>query len=110
MSLNKKGMYLALGSMSFLVVSGAGVSAYESHQAQLKIDKEREERDNKRIALEKAKKDALISKYPGINPNYIEDAYDSNIIWNKIMAKDYANDEKIVFLTFDDGPSTTVTP
>lgn len=110
MGLNKKGVYLAVGSMSFLIASGAGVSAYESHQSQLKIEKERTERDNKRIALEKARKDALIAKYPGINPNYIDYAYDSNIVWDKLSKRDYSNEEKIVFLTFDDGPSTTVTP
>lgn len=110
MGLNKKGMYLALGSMSFLVVSSAGVSAFESHQEQLKIDKERMERDNKRIAIEKARKEALISKYSGIHPDYVDYAYDSSIVWNKLSNKDYSNDEKIVFLTFDDGPSTTVTP
>ena len=110
MGLNKKGMYLALGSMSFLVVSGAGVSALDAHQAQLKIEKERMERDNKRIAMEKARRDALVAKFSGIHPNYIDYAYDSNIVWNKIMARDYTNEEKVVFLTFDDGPSKTVTP
>lgn len=110
MGLNKKGVYLALGSMSFLVVSGAGVSAFESHQEQLRLDKERIERDNKRIAIEKARKEALVNKYSGVHPDYVDHAYDASIIWNKISNKDYSNEEKIVFLTFDDGPSTTVTP
>ena len=110
MGLNKKGMYLALGSMSFLIVSGAGVSAFESHQEQLKIDKERIERDNKRIAIEKARKEALAKKFSGVHPNYVDHAYDSTIVWNKLANRDYSNEEKIVFLTFDDGPSTTVTP
>lgn len=110
MGLNKKGVYLALGSMSFLVVSSAGVSAFESHQEQLKIDKERMERDNKRLAIEKARKEALIKKYSGVHPNYVDYAYDSSIVWNKLANRDYSNEEKIVFLTFDDGPSTTVTP
>lgn len=110
MGLNKKGVYLALGSMSFLVVSSAGVSAFESYQEQLKIDKERMERDNKRLAIEKARKEALIKKYSGVHPNYIDYAYDSSIVWNKLANRDYSNEEKIVFLTFDDGPSTTVTP
>lgn len=110
MGLNKKGVYLALGSMSFLVVSSAGVSAFESYQEQLKIDKERMERDNKRLAIEKARKEALIKKYSGVHPNYVDYAYDSSIVWNKLANRDYSNEEKIVFLTFDDGPSTTVTP
>ncbi|MEG1312309.1 MAG: polysaccharide deacetylase family protein [Romboutsia sp.] len=37
--------------------------------------------------------------------------YDASIIWDKLDSYDYSNNgEKIVFLTFDDGPSTTNTP
>lgn len=110
MGLNKKGMYLALGSMSFLIISGAGVSAFEAHQIQQKAEEAKIERDNKRIAMEKARKDALVQKYSGVHPDYIDNVYDANMVWNKLMARDYANNEKVVFLTFDDGPSKTVTP
>ena len=110
MGLNKKGLYLALGSMSFLIVSGAGVSAFEAHQAQQKIEKEKIDRDNKRIAMEKARRDALVAKYSGVHPNYIDNVYDANVVWNKLMSRNYSNEEKVVFLTFDDGPSKTVTP
>lgn len=110
MGLNKRGMYLALGSMSFLIISGASVSAFETYQERLEFNKEKIEKDKKRIAMEKAQKEALINKYSGIHPDYIQYAYDSNIVWNKLSNRDYSNEEKIVFLTFDDGPSTTVTP
>lgn len=110
MGLNKKGMYLALGSMSFLIISGAGVSAFEAHQIQQKAEEAKIERDNKRIAMEKARKDALVQKYSGVHPDYIDNVYDANMVWNKLMARDYTNNEKVVFLTFDDGPSKTVTP
>lgn len=37
--------------------------------------------------------------------------YDAKIIWDKLSNYDHSNNgEKIVFLTFDDGPSTTITP
>ena len=110
MGLNKKGMYLVLGAMSFLVVSGAGVSAFEAHQIQQKAEEEKIARDNKRIAMEKARKDSLAKKYSGVHPDYIDNVYDANMVWNKLMARDYSNSEKVVFLTFDDGPSKTVTP
>lgn len=37
--------------------------------------------------------------------------YDANVVWEKLDSYDYSNNgEKVVFLTFDDGPSTTNTP
>ncbi len=40
-----------------------------------------------------------------------EYGYDAKIVWDKLNKYDYSNNgEKIVFLTFDDGPSTTNTP
>lgn len=106
MSLNKKGIYLALGSMSFLIVSGVGVSAIDSYQVQVKLDEEQIELENKRNALELSRKNALTAKLKGINPNYIDYAYDSSIVWDKLADKNYKHDEKIVFLTFDDSLSS----
>lgn len=110
MGLSKKGMYLSLGAMMFLVFSSASVSAFEAYQEHVKIKKANAEKENKRIEREQLQKEALIKKYSGINPDFIDYAYDSTIVWNKLSNGDYSNDEKIVFLTFDDGPSTTVTP
>lgn len=109
MGLNKKGIYLTVGSMLFLVFSSASVSAFESYQEHLKAKKEKLEKDNKKSELEQLKRESLIKKYSGIHPDYIDYAYDSGVVWNKLSSGDYTNDEKIVFLTFDDGPSTTVT-
>lgn len=110
MGLDKRGIYLALGSMSFLIISGASVSALETYQERLELNKEKIEAENKKNAIEQAERNALIKKYSGIHPDYIEHAYDANIVWNKLLNKDYSSEEKTVFLTFDDGPSKTVTP
>lgn len=49
--------------------------------------------------------------YVGTNEEGQAYAYDANIIAEKLRKYDYSNNgEKIVFLTFDDGVSTTVTP
>lgn len=106
MGFNKKGLYLAFGSMSFLIVSGAGVSAIDSYQEQVKLKQEKVELENKKTAIEQAKREALIAKYTGVNPDYIEHAYDSTLVYNKLLNKDYSNNEKIVFLTFDDSLSS----
>lgn len=47
----------------------------------------------------------------GVGPNGQSDTYDAAIISDKLMTYNYKNNgEKIAFLTFDDGTSTTVTP
>ncbi len=49
--------------------------------------------------------------YVGTNEEGKAYAYDANLIAEKLSHYDYNNNgEKIVFLTFDDGTSTTVTP
>lgn len=49
--------------------------------------------------------------YVGTNEEGLQYGYDANIIADKLAHYDYSNNgEKIVFLTFDDGTSTTVTP
>ncbi|MFI3209550.1 MAG: polysaccharide deacetylase family protein [Peptostreptococcaceae bacterium] len=50
-------------------------------------------------------------KIVGIKDDFKEFSYDAKIIQRKVNTNDfYNNGEKIVFLTFDDGTSTTVTP
>lgn len=47
----------------------------------------------------------------GVGPAGLAYAYDASIISEKLRKYQYSNDgEKLVFLTFDDGTSTTVTP
>ncbi|MBO3445388.1 polysaccharide deacetylase family protein [Clostridium sp. CCUG 7971] len=47
----------------------------------------------------------------GVNHNGKKDSYDALEIADKLKSGSYSNNgEKIVFLTFDDGTSTTVTP
>ncbi|RDY28401.1 polysaccharide deacetylase [Romboutsia weinsteinii] len=57
---------------------------------------------------EEEKKD---EKYIGTNKEGKKYVYDAKKVEKKINTYDYTNDgEKVVFLTFDDGASTTVTP
>lgn len=109
MSFNKKGLYMALGSMAFLIISEAGVSAINSYQAQVKLKQEKVELENKKNALAQARRDAMIAKFTGINPDYIDYAYDANLVWEKLSNKDYSENEKMVFLTFDDSLSSKTT-
>lgn len=50
-------------------------------------------------------------EYVGVSEAGKEYAYDAEIVAKKLSSYDYYNEEeKVVFLTFDDGVSTTVTP
>lgn len=72
---------------------------------QEKIEQARLEEEKKKAEEEKKKQ-----KY-GVGPNGEAFAYDAKVIQDKLKRGDHSNNgEKIVFLTFDDGPSTTVTP
>lgn len=68
------------------------------------IQKEEEEKQNRINELKK--------QFPSVNENGLNDAYDSSIIWERLRNYDYSklDGEKVVFLTYDDGPSTTNTP
>ncbi|MGL4771936.1 MAG: polysaccharide deacetylase family protein, partial [Clostridium sp.] len=53
----------------------------------------------------------VVENYIGVNSAGKQYSYDASIIWDKLKKGDYSNNgEKIVFLTFDDGTSTTNTP
>lgn len=54
----------------------------------------------------------LKNKFPSVSENGLNDAYDSSIIWDRLSSYDYSalDGKKTVFLTYDDGPSTTNTP
>lgn len=66
---------------------------------------------DKKIAEEnKIKK--LQAKFPNLSKKGFETAYDANIIWDRLQKGDYSklDNQKVVFLTYDDGPSRTNTP
>lgn len=73
---------------------------------QQKAEEERLAAEKKRKEEEEAKKRII-----GVNHNAKKNSYDALEVANKLKKYDYSNNgEKIVFLTFDDGSSTTVTP
>ncbi len=101
-------MTIILVSMTLLKETAMATNSYienkkqENIEKQLQAEKERLEREK----LEEAKKHMV-----GVNHNGKDYSYDARIIAKKLENYDYSNNgEKIVFLTFDDGTSTTVTP
>jgi len=78
----------------------------ERIERQKKAEAERLEQERKRKEAEEAKK-----RMVGVNAVGKKYTYDARKIQQKLDNYDYSNDgKKMVFLTFDDGSSTTVTP
>lgn len=78
----------------------------EKIEMQKKAEAERLEEERKRKEEEEAKK-----KMVGVNHEAKKYTYDARKIQEKLAHYDYSNNgKKMVFLTFDDGSSTTVTP
>lgn len=78
----------------------------EKIEIQKKAEAERLAAEKKRKEEEEAKKRMI-----GVNHEGKKYAYDAIKVADKLKKYDYTNNgEKIVFLTFDDGSSTTVTP
>ncbi|MCI9062745.1 MULTISPECIES: polysaccharide deacetylase family protein [Romboutsia] len=78
----------------------------EKIEMQKKAEAERLEEERKRKEEEEAKK-----KMVGVTHEAKQYTYDARKIQEKLANYDYSNNgKKMVFLTFDDGSSTTVTP
>ena len=79
--------------------------AYVDEQIKIKAEQER-------LAEEKRKAEEEKKKYMvGVSHEAKKYSYDAKIVSEKLSKYDYSNNgEKVVFLTFDDGTSTTVTP
>lgn len=78
----------------------------EKIEMQKKAEAERLEEERKRKEEEEAKK-----KMVGVNHEAKKYTYDARKIQERLANYDYSNNgKKMVFLTFDDGSSTTVTP
>lgn len=94
----------ALTIVSASTIANAREARIEAeHQAELK--KQEQDRIKAEIEAEKNR------KYIGVNKEGEKYSYDAKKVWEKLSKYDYSNDgKKMVFLTFDDGPSTTVTP
>ncbi|MBC5997182.1 polysaccharide deacetylase [Romboutsia ilealis] len=79
--------------------------AYVDEQRHIKAEQQRIE-EEKRKAEEEKKKYMV-----GVSHEGKKYSYDAKLVYDKLSKYDYSNDgKKIVFLTFDDGTSTTVTP
>ena len=103
----RKRITIAIATVSALGLGAIGVKATSNIIENKKIERQQQEAkeaEDKRIAELKA-------KYPGVGIKGLDDAYDASIVAEKLRKYDYRNNgEKVIFLTFDDGPSTTVTP
>ena len=85
---------------------------YISQKHQERIERKKQE-EAERIAAEKKRKEEEEAKkrMVGVNHEAKKYSYDAVKVSEKLSKYDYSNNgEKIVFLTFDDGASTTVTP
>lgn len=79
--------------------------AYVDNQKKIKAEQLKIE-EEKRKAEEEKKKYMV-----GVSHEAKKYSYDAKIVSEKLSKYDYSNNgEKVVFLTFDDGTSTTVTP
>ena len=111
----KRCALIAIAAVLVIVVGFKGVTAttafieekrQERIEMQKKAEAERLEEERKRKEEEEAKK-----KMVGVTHEGKKYTYDAKKIEEKLAKYDYSNDgKKMVFLTFDDGSSTTVTP
>jgi len=109
---------LSLTIVTFLVIVlmfGKVVGATTSYIEDKKQEKivMQQQAEAERLAAEKKRKEEEEAKkrMVGVNHEGKKNSYDALEISNKLKNYDYSNNgEKVVFLTFDDGSSTTVTP
>ena len=101
---------IALAFVGFKVVKITVSFISEKRQERIEIQQKAEA---ERIAAEKKRKEEEEAKkrMVGVNHGAKKYSYDAVKVSEKLSKYDYSNNgEKIVFLTFDDGASTTVTP
>ena len=105
---------------AFLVMVAALVVFGSVNQVKAFVDDSIKERQEKKIAeqkrleeeeLKRKEEEEAKKQIVGVKPDAKKYTYDAKIVEEKLAKYDYTNNgEKIVFLTFDDGASTTVTP
>lgn len=115
--MNKKVKTIILFLMLIIATFGCvkGYNHYKLIEGEkIKQEELRKEDDAKKKAEEerlKSEEEEKKRQRYGVGPNGEQYSYDAKVVWNKLSTYDYTNNgEKIAFLTFDDGPSTTVTP
>ena len=85
---------------------------YAESRKQMKIEQQRVEEEKKKAEEAKRRAEEEKKKYMvGVSNDAKQYSYDATKVAQKLASYDYSNNgEKVVFLTFDDGTSTTVTP
>ena len=111
-----KKVVLAVLIGAIVIVGGfKGVTATTAFIEEKRIERieKQKKAEAERLAAEKKKKEEEEAKKRmiGVTHEGKKYTYDARKIWEKLNSGDYSNDgKKMVFLTFDDGSSTTVTP
>lgn len=90
----------------------SATTKFFKEQQAIKLEEKRKEEEANALAEKKRKEEEEKKKYMiGVRNDAKKYSYDAVKVAKKLNSFDYSNNgEKIVFLTFDDGTSTTVTP
>lgn len=111
----KKYVLIVVGAVIAIAVVFKGIPLTKSfieEQKKAKIERQKKA-EAERIAQEKKKKEEeeAKKKMVGVSNEGKKYTYDATKIAERLAKQDYSNNgNKMVFLTFDDGSSTTVTP
>lgn len=103
---------LATVAITFVSVKGIGATtAYISEQKQIRLEMKQKAEEERILAEKKLKEEEERKKMMiGVGPNGKAYADDAIEVAEKLKKYDYTNNgEKVVYLTFDDGTSTTNT-
>ena len=99
----KRRRIITIGVAALIVILGAGTYAFAHHKSEADLE------NNKKVQAkqEEVKKPEPTDVIPGQNIIYAADKYavPANDVYDMIETRNKVNDEKEVFLTFDDGPS-----
>ena len=113
---NIKKKFITVVISCVIVFGGVSVVSATTHfikeKHQIKLAEKRKEEEAKILAEKKRKEEEEKKKYiVGCSNNAKQYSYDAKKVSEALRNYDYYNDgKKVVFLTFDDGTSTTVTP
>ena len=92
------------GSISVNAIKNK-IETSKEEQAKIELQFKKEKAEKERIAK-------LKTQFPSVGEKGLDNAYNSSIIWDRLQKFDYSplDGQKVVFLTYDDGPSITNTP
>lgn len=111
----KRVILIAIASLFILGVGTKGIkatTAFISEQREKKIELKKKAEEERILAEKKRKEEEERKKMMiGVGPNGKSFADDASKVAEQLAKYDYSNDgKKVVYLTFDDGTSTTNTP